>query len=138
MESVQCNTWTTVTVTIRGTSRDKRYKEIGLESLQLCHRYRNLCSFCKFYIIEYPHHFSRPVPVRHFLHHQKYCKQFLFQNKTYFFQKFFPHLLLRVAVLTVKFESSEVLVFLKIVFWNSSEQPLVTLLIVKIKEDSNS
>ena len=91
MESVQCNTWTTVTVTIRGTSRDKRYKEIGLESLQLCHRYRNLCSFCKFYIMEYPHHFSKLVPVRHFLHHQKYCKQFLFQNKTYFFQKlFFP------------------------------------------------
>ena len=43
MESIQCNACLAITGAIRGTSREKIYQELGLESLQLRRWYRKLC-----------------------------------------------------------------------------------------------
>ena len=53
-----------------------------------------------------------------------------------FFQKlhFSPQLISSGVVLAMKFEIPEALVFLKTVPWNSSDQPLIVFLIIKIIE----
>ena len=43
MESIQYNACLAIAGTIRGTSREKIYQELGLESLQLRRCYRKLC-----------------------------------------------------------------------------------------------
>ena len=43
MESVQHNAALAITGTIRGTSREKRYQELGLESLRKRRWYKKLC-----------------------------------------------------------------------------------------------
>ena len=47
LESIQYNACLALTGTIRGTSKEKLYQELGLESLQLRHWYRKLCLFGK-------------------------------------------------------------------------------------------
>ena len=47
MESIQHNACLTITGAIRGTSREKIYQELGLESFQLRRWYRKLCLFYK-------------------------------------------------------------------------------------------
>ena len=45
LESIQYNACLALTRTIRGTSKEKLYQELGLESLQLHRWYRKLCLF---------------------------------------------------------------------------------------------
>ena len=47
MKSIQWNACLAITRVIRGMSKEKIYQELGLESLQLCHCYRELCLFYK-------------------------------------------------------------------------------------------
>ena len=47
LESIQYNACLTITVAIRGTSEEKLYQELGLESLQLQRWYRKLGMFYK-------------------------------------------------------------------------------------------
>ena len=47
MESIQYNACLVITGAIRGTSREKIYQELGLESHQLRRWYRKLCLFYK-------------------------------------------------------------------------------------------
>ena len=49
IESLQYNAALAITDAIRGTSREKIYQELGLESLQQRHWYRKLCLFFKVY-----------------------------------------------------------------------------------------
>ena len=56
LESIQCDACLAITYAIRGTSKGKLYQELGLESLQLRHCYRNLAMFhniCKSKISQY-------------------------------------------------------------------------------------
>ena len=46
-ESIQYNACLAITGAIRGTSREKFYQELGLESLRLRRWYRKLCLFYK-------------------------------------------------------------------------------------------
>ena len=48
IESIQYNACLAITGAIRGTSREKIYQELGLESLQLRCWYRKLCLFYSF------------------------------------------------------------------------------------------
>ena len=50
LESIQYNAALALTGAIRGSSREKLYQELGLESLQLRRWYRKLCCFIKFII----------------------------------------------------------------------------------------
>ena len=63
-ESVQYNTCLAITGAIRGTSKEKLYDELSLESLQLRRRFRKLYYFYKFYKHEFPQYLSRFVPLR--------------------------------------------------------------------------
>ena len=54
IESIEYNACLAITGAIRGTSREKIYQELGLESLQLRRWYRKLCLFYKAFKGEHP------------------------------------------------------------------------------------
>ena len=54
IESIQYNASLEITGAIRGSSREKIYQEVGLESLQHRRWYRNLCYFYKIYNAKSP------------------------------------------------------------------------------------
>ena len=64
MESIQYNACLTITGAIPGTSREKMYQELGLESLQLRRWYRKLCLFYKVFKNEHPKYFFHLIPVK--------------------------------------------------------------------------
>ena len=64
MESIQYNACLAITGAIRGTSREKIYQELGLESLQLRHWYRKLCLFYKVFKNKHPKYRFNLIPVR--------------------------------------------------------------------------
>ena len=64
IESVQYNACLTITGAIWGTSREKIYQELGLESLQLRCWYRKLCLFYKVFKNEHPKYLFKLIPVR--------------------------------------------------------------------------
>ena len=49
MESIQYNAALAIADTIRGTSREKLYQELGLKSLRKRRWYRKLCYFFKIF-----------------------------------------------------------------------------------------
>ena len=64
LESIQCNTWA-ITGAIRGTSKEKLYQEIGLESFQLRCWYRKLGMFYKFFKSKSPQYLLRSYLKKH-------------------------------------------------------------------------
>ena len=63
MESIQYNSCLANTGAIRGTSREKIYQELGLESIQLRRWYKKLCFFYELFKNEHPKYFHL-LPVR--------------------------------------------------------------------------
>ena len=64
MESIQYNACLAITGAIRGTSRERIYQKLGLESLQLRLWYRKLCLFYKVFKNEHPKYLFDLIPVR--------------------------------------------------------------------------
>ena len=64
LESIQCNAALALTGAIRGSSREKLYEELGLESLQLRRWYRKLCCFYKIYNKQAPGYLTELIPTR--------------------------------------------------------------------------
>ena len=64
MKSIQYNACLAITGAIRGTSREKIYQELGLESLQLRRWYRKLCLFYKVFKNKHPKYLFNLIPVR--------------------------------------------------------------------------
>ena len=62
MEPIQYNTALAITGTMRGTSREKPYQELGLESLRKRRWYRNLYYFFKIFKDQSPEYLSRILP----------------------------------------------------------------------------
>ena len=62
MESIQYNGDFAITGTIRGTSSEKLYQELGLESLQQRRWYRKLCTFFKIIKERYPDYLFNIIP----------------------------------------------------------------------------
>ena len=67
LESIQYNACLALTRTIRGTSKEKLYQELGLESLQLRRWYRKLCLFYKIFKNESPAYLFNLIPARNTL-----------------------------------------------------------------------
>ena len=61
-ESLQCNAALAITGAIRGTSKEKIYQELGLESLQQRQWYRKLCLFFKVYKNQCPKYLLDTIP----------------------------------------------------------------------------
>ena len=64
LESIQYNAALALTGAIRGSSREKLYQELGLESLQLRRWYRKLCCFYKIYNKQAPGYLTELIPTR--------------------------------------------------------------------------
>ena len=64
LESSQYNATLALTRAIRGSSREKLYQELGLESLQLRRWYRKLCCFYKIYNKQAPGYLTELIPTR--------------------------------------------------------------------------
>ena len=65
VESVQCNACLAIMGTIRGTSKEKLYQELGLESLRFRCWYRKLCLFYKIFKNQHREYHFHLIPVRH-------------------------------------------------------------------------
>ena len=63
MESIQYNAALALTGAIRGTSREKLYQELGLESLQHRRWYRKLCCFYKILKNQAPPYLYNLIPI---------------------------------------------------------------------------
>ena len=63
LESIQYNAALALTGAIRGSSREKLYQELGLESLQLRRWYRKLCCFYKIYNKQAPGYLTELIPT---------------------------------------------------------------------------
>ena len=110
----------------------KRCNELSLEFLQLRRWFRKLCYFYKFYKNESPQYLFKLVSLRHFSYTTRNAENIpLFKTKYNFSKKFFFSLsCYQLFVLTITFEKSEALVFLKIISWNLSGQPPIVYLII--------
>ena len=62
LESIQYSACLAITGAIRGTSREKLYQELGLESLQLRRWYRKLSYFYKIYKTAKPGYLFNIIP----------------------------------------------------------------------------
>ena len=65
IESVQHNTCLAIAGAIRGTSKEKLYDELGLESLQIRRWFGKLCYFYRSYKHESPQYLFKLVSLRH-------------------------------------------------------------------------
>ena len=90
-----------------GTSKQKLYNELGLESLQLHHWFRKLCYFYKFYKHKCPQYLFRLVPLRQSPYNTRNTKNIpLFKTKHNFFKNsFFPSALIEWNNLNHKIRS---------------------------------
>ena len=63
LEKIQYNSALAITGAIRGTSKEKLYQELGLESLEKRRWYRKLCYFCKIFNKQSPTYLLNVIPV---------------------------------------------------------------------------
>ena len=63
MESMQYNAALTITGALRGSSREKLYQELGLESLQQRRWYTKLCYFFKLTKNKSPKYLFNNIPI---------------------------------------------------------------------------
>ena len=62
LESIQYNATSAITGAIKGTSRPKLYKELGLESLQSRRTLRHLCTFHEIVCTRLPTYLFNLIP----------------------------------------------------------------------------
>ena len=115
LESVQYNPCLAMTGVVRGTSREKLYHELGLESLQLRRWCRNLCLF--YYISKNQHsqYLFNLVPVRYSLYNTRNISNLPFFNAGHsiFKNSFFPSTIIDWNKLDINLRSSRSLFIFK-------------------------
>ena len=92
LESVQYNAALAITGAIRGSSREKLYQELGLESLKQRRWYRKLCCFYKILKTQSPHYLFSFIPNlsrSYSTRNANNIPQFRF-NHNFFKNSFFP------------------------------------------------
>ena len=96
LESIQYNTCLAITGAIRGTSREKLYQELGLESLQLIRWCRKLCLFYDIIKNQNPQHFFNQTIARHWLYTTRnVSKPFFNPRHSFFKNSFFPSTIIK-------------------------------------------
>ena len=92
IESVEYNSALAITGAIRGTSKEKLYNELGLESLEKRRRYRKLCCFYKIFRNQSPEYLFNIIPTSVRPYNTRNANNILqFKVKHIFFQNsFFP------------------------------------------------
>ena len=89
LELLQYNACVAITETIRGTSREKLYEELGLESLQLHPWFRKLSCFYKLFKNEHPHYLFKLIPSRSSSYITRNIHNIIFFKTRHYFQKLF-------------------------------------------------
>ena len=91
LELLQYNAFLAITGAIRGTSRDKLFEELGLESLQLCHWFRKLSCFYKLFKSEHPHYLFKLIPSRNIYNIPFFKTRHTFSSQNCFFPSTIIH-----------------------------------------------
>ena len=96
LESIQYNAALALTGAIRGSSREKLYQELGLESLQLRRWYRKLCCFYKIYNKQAPGYLTELIPTRNEAYQTRHLANIpsLSFKHNFFKNTFFPSTIL--------------------------------------------
>ena len=92
LELLQYNACLAITGEIRGTSREKLYEELGLESLQIRCWFRKLSCFYKLFNSEHPHYLFKLIPSRSssYVTRNRHCIPFFKTRHTFLKNSFFP------------------------------------------------
>ena len=109
LESIQYNACLAITGTIRGTSKEKLYQEIGLESLQLRRWYRKLGMFYKIFKSKSPQYLFKLIPEKTSSYVTRNAENIpLFNIKHNFYKNsFFPSSIIEWNNLDPKLRNSE-------------------------------
>ena len=97
LESIQYNACLAITGGTRGTSKEKLYQKLGLESLQLCRWYRKLGMFYKIYKNKSPQYLFKLIPEKtHAYATRNVDNSPCFKNRHNFFKNsFFPSTIIK-------------------------------------------
>ena len=109
LESIQYNSALVITGAIRGTSAEKIYNELGLETLEKRRWYRKLCCFYKVYKICCQKYLFNIIPVTVSRYNTKNTNSIpQFKVKHNFFQNsFFPSAVIEWNKLDLNIRNSE-------------------------------
>ena len=108
LESIQYNACLALSGAIRGSSRDKLYHELGLESLQCRHGYRKLCLFYKIFKENKPVYLFNIIPTKNSSYNTRNSDNItLFHTKHNFFKNsFFPSTVIEWSKLDPNLQSA--------------------------------
>ena len=109
LDSIQHNAALAITGAIRGTSKEKLYHELGLETLEKRSWYRKLCCFFKILTYKYPKYLFNIIPTSVSTYNIRNTNNIpLFKVKHNFFQNsFFPSAVIEWNKLDLNTRNSE-------------------------------
>ena len=109
METIQYNAALAITGAIRGSSREKLYQELGLETLQQRRWYRKLCCFYKILKSQSPKYLYSTIPVHNMSYRTKQCNKIpaINMKHDFFNSIFFPSTTIEWNKLDWKIKNSE-------------------------------
>ena len=87
MEIIQFNAALAITGAIRGSSREKPYQELGLETLQQRRWYRKLCCFYKILKSQSPKYLYSIIPIHNMSYRTRQCNKIPAINVKHDFSK---------------------------------------------------
>ena len=109
MEMIQYNAALAITGAIRGSSREKLFQELGLETLQQRRWYRKLCCFYKILKSQSPKYLYSIIPMHNMSYRTRQCNKIPAINVKHDFFKntFFPSTIIEWNKLDWKIKNSE-------------------------------
>ena len=110
METIHYNAALVITVAIRGSSRERLYQELGLETLQQRHWYRKLCYFHKILKSQSPKYLYSITPIHDMSSYRtRQCNKIPVINVKYDFSKknLFPSTIIERNKLDLEIKNSE-------------------------------
>ena len=115
METIQYNAALAITGAIRGSSREKLYQELGLETLQQRRWYRKLCCFYKILKSQSPKYLYSIIPIHNMSYRTRQCNKIPAINVKHDFFKntFFPSTIMEWNKLDWEIKNSESIVTFK-------------------------
>ena len=137
MESVQYNAALAITGTVRGTSREKLYQELGLDSLQQRRWYRKLCCLFKIIGNQPPRYLFQLVPspnTRYFSRNSENIPQLRTKHE-FFKNSFFPSTIKQWNNLDLQIRKSKSIIIFKSNILNSfGLNQITSIIIITLKE----
>ena len=132
LESIQYRACLAITGAIRGTSREKIYQELGLESLQSRRWYKKLTMFYKIYKNKSPFYLFNLIPEKtsSYATRNVDCISLIKIKHNFFKNTFFPSAIIEWNKLDLVIQRLKVWVFSKAISSNFLDPPQEVFLIV--------